>query len=222
MLSDNELRAVWRASVRWDSPYAVLVRFILLTATRLREASNMRRDEVSGNEWLIPAPRHKSKTEFLLPLSMAAQDLLRGIPVIGRRGWVFTYDGQRPINGFTKAKRELDRRVLEFLRQADPTAKPLPRWTNHDLRRTARSLMSRAGVDPDHAERCLGHVLAGVRGTYDRHQFAEKTAAFEALAQQIDLIVNPQVNVAQMRASDRTLAFAHPSASSFHRLSRST
>ena len=60
----------------------------------------------------------------------------------------------------------------------------------HDLRRTARSLMSRAGVDTDHAERCLGHVISGVRGVYDRHEYlAEKSQAFEALAALIDNII---------------------------------
>ena len=73
-------------------------------------------------------------------------------------------------------------------------------WTIHDLRRTARSLMSRAGVQPDHAERCLGHVVTGIRGTYDRHAFRdEKLAAFEALAALVDRIVNPADNVVQMR-----------------------
>ena len=53
--------------------------------------------------------------------------------------------------------------------------------------------MSRAGIDANHAERCLGHVIGGVRGTYDRHAYYdEKKAAFEALAAQIDRIINPQ------------------------------
>ena len=52
--------------------------------------------------------------------------------------------------------------------------------------------MSRAGVNSDHAERCLGHVIGGVRGVYDRHEFrAEKLRAFEALAAQINRIVDP-------------------------------
>jgi hypothetical protein len=73
-------------------------------------------------------------------------------------------------------------------------------WTLHDLRRTARSLMSRAGILSDHAERCLGHVIGGVRGVYDRHEFhAEKKRAYEALAAQIERIVNPQDNVVPLR-----------------------
>ena len=60
----------------------------------------------------------------------------------------------------------------------------------HDLRRTARSLMSRAGVDADIAERCLGHVIGGVRGVYDRHEYhREKARAYELLAGLIDRIV---------------------------------
>jgi integrase len=75
-------------------------------------------------------------------------------------------------------------------------------WRLHDLRRTARSLMSRAGVNPDHAERCLAHIIGGVRGTYDRHAYHdEKAHAFEALAAMIDRIVNPPAdNVVPLRS----------------------
>jgi hypothetical protein len=47
--------------------------------------------------------------------------------------------------------------------------------------------MSRAGVNPDIAERCLGHTIGGVRGVYDRHKYTDEMRdAFEALAAQID------------------------------------
>ena len=38
----------------------------------------------------------------------------------------------------------------------------MPNWTLHDLRRTAKTLMVRAGVRPDISERVLGHVIGGV------------------------------------------------------------
>jgi len=70
----------------------------------------------------------------------------------------------------------------------------------HDLRRTARSLMSRAGVNSDIAERCLGHVIPGVRGVYDRHSYrAEMAHAYEALAAQLNRIIDPQPNILPMR-----------------------
>jgi integrase len=77
----------------------------------------------------------------------------------------------------------------------------MPNWTLHDLRRTARSLMSRARVPNDHAERAMGHVMGGVRETYDRHEYLEeKRAAFEALAQPVARILDPKSNVEQLAA----------------------
>src|SRR6516164_7989042 len=81
-------------------------------------------------------------------------------------------------------------------KQAIDEASGVSEWVVHDLRRTARSLLSRAGVASDHAERCLGHVIGGVRGVYDRHEyFDEKAKAFEALAGHVQRIINPQENV---------------------------
>jgi integrase len=97
---------------------------------------------------------------------------------------VFGTKNGKPITGFWKYKLDFDK------------ACGVSGWRIHDLRRTARSLMSRAGVNADIAERCLGHVIGGVRGIYDRHEyFDEKKRAFEALASQIERIVNPQENV---------------------------
>ena len=64
--------------------------------------------------------------------------------------------------------------------------------------------MSRAGVPTDHAERCLGHVIGGVRGVYDRHEYLEeKRQGFEALASLVERIVNPQANVVAIRGGQQ-------------------
>ena len=64
--------------------------------------------------------------------------------------------------------------------------------------------MSQAGVNPDHAERALGHVIPGIRGIYDVHEFREEKAkALQALAGQIDRIVNQQPNVVAIRGAER-------------------
>ena len=195
VLSDEEISAVWRAAEASPSAFGYLVQFLLLTATRRTEAAAMRRSEVVGKEWIIPQERYKTGLELVIPLSPAAQGLLAAVPKIGKSGFVFTTDGKRPLGGFSKFKRAFDTKVLAELRKEDSDAE-LPRWTLHDLRRTARSLMSRAGVPSDHAERCLGHVLPGVRGTYDRHEYLpEKRRAFEALASLIAGIVSPADSV---------------------------
>jgi len=184
ILGDDELRAVWKVAEASQSPFGAFVRFTLLTAIRRSEAAHARFSEVSGGDWLIPASRYKTKLDHLVPLSVKAQGVLAAIPRISGSDFVFTTDGRRPLGGLGRQKEKFDR------------ACGVTGWTIHDLRRTARSLMSRAGVSSDHAERCLGHVIGGVRGVYDRFEYRdEKRLAFEALAAQIDRIVNPQSNI---------------------------
>ena len=71
--------------------------------------------------------------------------------------------------------------------------KDTPDWTVHDLRRTARSLMSRAGVLSDNSERVLGSAIRGVEAIYDRYAcFTEKRDALTKLAALVDTIVHPR------------------------------
>jgi integrase len=172
ILSDDELRSVWKASE--GNLFGSLIRFLLLTATRRDEARLMKRAEISNGDWTIPAARYKTNLEHLVPLSKAAAGMLPR----GDSELVFTANGVNPIGSLSKLKANLDK------------ASGTSGWTLHDLRRTSRSLMSRAGINADIAERCLGHVIPGVRGVYDRHEYhREKQQAFEALAGLIDRIV---------------------------------
>ncbi len=53
-------------------------------------------------------------------------------------------------------------------------------FTLHDMRRTARTQLAALGVRREVAERCLGHAIRGVEGTYDRHDyFKERRTALE-------------------------------------------
>jgi integrase len=136
----------------------------------------------------LPADRNKTKVDLIRPLSAAALAVIESRRRDGGP-FVFSTRGLTPPGGFSRFKEKFD------------IACGVTGWSWHDLRRTARSLMSRAGVPSDHAERCLGHVIGGVRGTYDRHQFrSEMLHAFEALAALIERIVDPVTdNVEQQR-----------------------
>jgi integrase len=189
VLTDDELRAVWKTAEAISGPFGVFIRFLLLTGSRRSEAADLTWDEIADGVWLLPAARNKVKQDLARPLSGAAQNVVASVPRLGR--YVFTSSGAKPLRGFAKAKARLD------------STCGVTDWTLHDLRRTARSLLSRAGIASDVAEMCLGHVLRGVRGTYDRHEYhVEKKQAFEALAAQIARIVDPQDNVVSMRVTN--------------------
>jgi len=176
-LTDDELRAVWRAAEASTGPFGRMVQFILLTSARRTEAAAMALGELNG-DWTLPAARNKTKVDLVRPLSAEARAVLPA--KVDGCDFVFTTDGTNPISGFAKFKVALDK------------ACGVTGWTLHDLRRTARSLMSRAGVPADHAERCLGHVILGVRGVYDRYEYLEeKRDAFNRLAALIGRIVRP-------------------------------
>jgi integrase len=189
ILTDDELRAVWKAAEATPGPFGALVKFLLLTGARRSEAAEMTWSEIAGTDWTLPAARNKVNKDLIRPLSAAAMVTIAALPRIGRQGFVFTITGDRPFSGFGRYKRRLDR------------ASGVTSWALHDLRRTARSLMSRARVPTDHAERCLGHILGGVRGVYDRHEFhEEKRHAYDELAALLERIVNPPpANVMALR-----------------------
>jgi hypothetical protein len=62
--------------------------------------------------------------------------------------------------------------------------------------------MARAGVPGEHAERVLGHAIAGVEGVYNRHAYTDETAdALRRLAALIETIVHPPAdNIVPLRA----------------------
>jgi integrase len=185
-LTDEEIRSIWLASGSFPPVYHAMIKFLLLTGARRSEASRMPRQELRADGvWLLPAARNKTKVDLARPLSAAATAALPP----GTGPFVFTSPtGVKPIADFTDWKAMLDE------------ASGVSDWTVHDLRRTARSLMSRAGVPTDHAERCLGHVIGGVRGVYDVWEYLpQKRDAYEALAGLIERIVNPASNVVSMR-----------------------
>jgi integrase len=193
VLSDEEIRVIWPA-LDAAGTFGALLMMLLLSAQRRDEVANMSYKEISADGiWTIPAERYKTKRPNHVPLSKAALAVIGAQPKIDGCDYVFASRAKTPFSGFGKSKAALDKAVLAAMRAAKGAkVEPLPNWTLHDLRRTAKTLMVRAGVRPDISERVLGHVIAGVEGTYDRHSYAdEKRDALEKLAAMIERILNP-------------------------------
>lgn len=202
VLADDEIKDLWAGLDLIEDPacYAPFIKSLLLTASRRTEASDMNSAELGGDLWIIPGARYKTKLDHVVPLSAAARALVGPKPAkVKKNAWFIfsTTGGEKPFSGFSKVKADLDAAIAGIReREGRP---PMSAWVLHDLRRTARSLMSRAKVPTDHAERALGHVMGGVRETYDRYEYLdEKRAAFEALAALVGRILNPAANVEEL------------------------
>ena len=120
-------------------------------------------------------------------------DIIGRLPRIMGNPFVFAPSDRGAPPAFITRKLELNK----MMREQVPDMKP---WVLHDLRRTARSLMSRAGILPHIAEQVLGHAIRGVEGVYDRHSYDdEKADALNRLADLVARIVTPIDNVVLLR-----------------------
>ncbi len=207
-LSDDELRIIWPV-LGEQGTFGAFVKALLLTGQRRSEVAGMTRGEIGDDEiWEIPEGRYKTKRPHAVPLSKAARDLIDEQPEAKGCEFVFPSSAKTAFTGFGKAKAALDAAILDAMQKAakkGAKVEPLPCWTLHDCRRSASTMMARAGVRPDIKERVLGHVIPGVAKVYDRHDYAdEKRDALEKLAAKIDLILNPpQSNVTKLDAHRR-------------------
>jgi integrase len=191
ILDDEELRLVWKQAEA-NGTFGAIIRLALLTAQRRAKVSAMRWEDVDvDGTWHIPAEDREKGTPGALVLPDVALTIIRAQQRIEGNPYVFAGRGSDGFFcGWSPSKRTFDKKLAEANGGA-----PLENWTLHDLRRTARSLLSRAGVRPDISERVLGHVIAGIEGVYDLHSYTkEKATALKQLAAQIEIIVDPPAN----------------------------
>jgi len=170
ILTDDELRSVWRAVAEQGGPFAPVVQLLILTGQRRNEVAGMEWRELDLPEklWKLPRGRVKNDNGHEVPLSDQAMAIIEGVPRLSGRQLLFTTTGDTPISGFSKAKVEIDE------------ASGVEDWTLHDLRRTMASGMARLGVSLPVIEKILNHTsgsFRGVVGIYQRHGYAEEKRA---------------------------------------------
>ncbi len=167
MLTDDELRAVWRACDGVHSAFAGVIKVMALTGQRRGEVQGMRWDELSDDlrMWTIPASRSKNKRAHVVPLSPAARELIGARSRDGAEVFVFTTNnGRTHVAGFSKVKVAIDAAVQ--LKEE---------WRWHDIRRTVATGLQKLGVALPVTESVLNHVSgsrSGIVGLYQRHDYA--------------------------------------------------
>jgi len=172
VLSAGELETVWK-SLTNPATYGqeIVKRAILLTlitAQRPGEVAGMHRCEISGEWWTVPIERTKYKTHpykvYLSPLALQ---------VIGDAdGYIFP----APRTGRAISENSLP--SLVNFASAESNKVPyfgLPRWTPHDLRRTAATIMSEEleATDED-IDAVLNHTKEGIIATYNRNKYEKQ------------------------------------------------
>lgn len=219
VLTDDELFALWRAADRVGYPHGPVYKLLVLSALRLNEAADASWSELDlqNREWIIPAARMKGRNSraraHVVPLTDELVELFEALPRFSGKGsgpYCFTTtNGTKPVWMSDKAKRRIDERMLRTLRALarrrgeDAAAVDLPAWTNHDIRRTVRSNLSRLRVTEEAREAVLAHARPGIKAVYDMHDYLdEKREALEAWAARLRSIVEPApANVVAFKAA---------------------
>jgi integrase len=162
VLSDEELASILEAARQIGFPFGSIVQVLALTGQRRDEVGRMAWPHLDLRRkiWVIPGEHAKNGKPHLIQLSAPVMALVEAVPPTGEL--VFSGDGRRVFQGYSKAKARLDR------------LSGVSDWTLHDLRRTVVSAMARLGVAPHVADKILNHqsgTITGVAAVYQRHEF---------------------------------------------------
>ena len=188
--------ATWSDAVPSDHK-AVQARAGGLQAVADEEGVKVGFVDLHAKTWHMPTTKNeRAHTIHLSDFAIAQFTVLHGLrePLSAEGGklspWVFpARDTSRPvcIKSFGKQladrQRDADQRLSGRSKATSSLVLPGGRWTAHDLRRTAGTLMASLGISGDVIDECLNHMIESrVRRIYirDRRE-ADQVRAFDAL-----------------------------------------
>jgi integrase len=158
--------------------------------------------DLAGRTWYLPET--KNQRDHTIHLSAFAVTQFRCLLELREAGpaapWVFpAFNGKSPIGVKSLGKQLSDRQRVPEKRLRGRTKATSAlllqggRWTAHDLRRTAATLMASLGISGDVIDECLNHMIESrVRRTYIRNRRPlEQARAFDALGQLLETLVSP-------------------------------
>jgi integrase len=189
-LTEKEIRTFWKklTRARLSAEVRIALKLILVTAQRPGEVAlaTWKEFDLERKVWTIPPERSKNGQEHEVPLSALALTLIRHLRRrFGETKYVIPSRCWKAREGAPITVRALSQGIRDRRKHFG-----LPRFTPHDLRRTAASLMTANGVPRLHVEKILNHTIDDVAEIYDRHDYTkEKRAAADILDQTIQTIL---------------------------------
>lgn len=192
VLSDDEILLVWKQidDMPGTSEVKRAIKMVLVTAQRPIEVVGMHRREIDGNWWTIPWDRIKTENGKKLNRVQRDHRVYLGPLAMSLLG---------ESTGYIFSSIKIDDHIVrnsmsQRISKISPAYFGLPRWTPHDLRRTAKTLMARVGVRKEHSERVLNHTQDEMESTYNQYQYdKEKRAALLKLDKEITRLIKKKI-----------------------------
>lgn len=181
VLTDAELRKVWKAATDAGGPPGALVKLLVLTGLRRTETTHLQWSEIGDKAITLAGSRTKNGSPHTVPITPAIRRVLDSLPPTGQ----FVVTGaDAGLGGHSKAKAAIK--------------DGCEHWTYHDLRRTFATGMAKLGVPLAVTELCLNHK-SGTRANplveiYQRHDYADEVrAAFKKWSAHVETLVGEKM-----------------------------
>jgi integrase len=193
VLSEDELKKVvlpYLTAPGGNSIIKNALLLILFTAQRPGEVVGLQKSEIEDKWWIIPWQR--IKTEVKKSLTRPPQD---------HRVFLTKFASSliTPSDDYVfPASRGADGPIITItlshnIACSDPPYLGLPRWTPHDLRRTAATKMSELGASDEIVDAILNHKKKGVIGTYNRNKYdKEKQKWMNKWSNWLEALIKPK------------------------------
>jgi integrase len=177
----------------------IALKLMLLTAQRRGEVIGAGRSEfhLEGEKpyWIIPGDRAKNGITHLVPLTPLGRQLVQDALISsGRSSYLFASSTNTDRSIRADAVTRALARLIRYHNRSRPPDQHLPTISPHDLRRTAGTLMAKAGVSKEIRGHVLNHVgsktlrSTDVYNVHDYHQ--EKRDALSKLENAVTIILN--------------------------------
>lgn len=210
-LSEAEIKDLYQkipdANLNISTQAAIYI--ALSTGCRIGELLKAQWKEVDlvVKTWLVPTENSKNGVAMTIFLSDFATRQFKLLQSLGQNTvWCYpNRDESSHVCEKTIAKQVYDRQLQDDRKPMKNRSKHAValnlsggKWTPHDLRRTAATLMTALGVLPDIADKCLNHKdQKRMQRIYQLHNYdAEKKLAWKLLGERLDLLTRaPKENV---------------------------
>lgn len=159
------LQSLYGSGIRRQ--FKLALHLILLTLIRKSELLQAKWVDVNlqAGEWQIPAENSKTDVPHTVYLSAQAVRIFAELRALaGESEWV--------LPGRSGPNKPFAHNALN--KALNGVAVPILPFTIHDLRRTGSTLLHEAGFASDVIEKALNHTIGGVRGVYNRAQYADQ------------------------------------------------
>ena len=159
------LQKLYRSNIRRQ--FKLALHLVLLTLVRKSEILLAKWSDVNlqKREWKIPAENSKTGRAHIVYLSTQAVSLFEELRNLSG-GSQFVLPGRSTI-AKPFAKNALNQALAGINFE-------IPPFTIHDLRRTGSTLLHEKGFPSDVIEKALNHSIGGVRGVYNRAEYADQ------------------------------------------------